>query len=402
MDWIRYAESHGSEGDPIIFGASHYRDHLIRSLNADVPYDQMVREHIAGDLLESPRVNEELGINESQVATAHWRMVFHGFGPTDAMEEKVRFTDDAINVFSKTFLGLTVSCARCHDHKFDAISQADYYAMFGIIGSTRPGRAAIDLPEILNLHREELAGLKPEIRHAIASDWIESLPNVRDRLVTKAHESKRTKQAVSLATLFLELKNVDDFKAAWNQQLIRQLDESSDRHNNSDILRRWRLATRQDHRKWFTYGTGTIDQLSLAGAYSLDHSGDQVVRGIYPAGVYSHLISDKHGAVFTSPEVHLAGQYDLWLRINGGGNAISRYVVQDYPRNGTVYPVTELKDDQDASWRWQKYDLTYWDGDDIHIELATANDSAVLVKNQDRSWFGIREAIIGPQGYTAA
>ena len=62
-----------------------------------------------------------------------------------------------------------------------------------------------------------------------------------------------------------------------------------------------------------------------------------------------------------------------------------------------MYPVTELNDEKDASWRWQKYDLTYWDGDDIHIELATANDSAVLVKNQDRSWFGIREAMLVPQ-----
>ena len=51
MDWIRYAESHGSEGDPKIPGASVYRDYLIRALNADVPYDQLVREHIAGDLL---------------------------------------------------------------------------------------------------------------------------------------------------------------------------------------------------------------------------------------------------------------------------------------------------------------------------------------------------------------
>ena len=103
MDWIRYAESHGSEGDPAIVNAWHYRDYLIRALNADAPYDQLVREHVAGDLMEEPRVNAELGINESAIGPAHWRMVFHGFAPTDALDEKVRFTDDQINVFSKAF-----------------------------------------------------------------------------------------------------------------------------------------------------------------------------------------------------------------------------------------------------------------------------------------------------------
>ncbi len=79
MDWIRYAESHGSEGDPEIDNAWVYRDYLIRAWNADVPYDQLVREHVAGDLLDAPRINEDLGINESVIGPAHWRMVFHGF-----------------------------------------------------------------------------------------------------------------------------------------------------------------------------------------------------------------------------------------------------------------------------------------------------------------------------------
>jgi hypothetical protein len=123
MDWVRYADSQGSEGDPEIVNGWQFRDYLIRALNADVPYDQLVREQISGDLLSKPRVNTTLGINESAIGPAHWRMVFHGFAPTDALEEKVRFTDDEINTFSKAFLGLTVACARCHDHKFDAISQ---------------------------------------------------------------------------------------------------------------------------------------------------------------------------------------------------------------------------------------------------------------------------------------
>ena len=69
MDWFRYAETHGSEGDAPIPGAWRYRDYLIRALNADVPYDQLVREHVAGDLLPQPRINRELEINESASAS---------------------------------------------------------------------------------------------------------------------------------------------------------------------------------------------------------------------------------------------------------------------------------------------------------------------------------------------
>ncbi len=193
MDWTRYADSHGSEGDPAIENGWLYRDYLIRALNADVPYDQMVREHIAGDLLENPRINSDQQINESLIATAHWRMVFHGFSPTDALDEKTRFIDDQINVFSKAFLGLTVSCARCHDHKFDAISQKDYYALAGILGSCRPGRAVIDLPQKIDLHRDRLTELKAQIRGAIAKDWLASKDTMRDRLVTEEPVSKKTK-----------------------------------------------------------------------------------------------------------------------------------------------------------------------------------------------------------------
>ena len=381
MDWIRYAESHGSEGDPAIVGAHYYRDHVIRSLNADVSYEQMVREHIAGDLLSSPRINHELGINESQVATAHWRMVFHGFTPTDAMEEKVRFTDDAIDVFSKAFLGLTVSCARCHNHKFDAISQADYYALFGIIGSSRPGRAAIDTPERLSIHRAELQKLKADIKNAITNDWKDSF-RIKPPDDAKADE---------LSVFIENLKLAGDFPSVLEKE-VRRSNRDEDR---DDVIHGWSVTGAAYGHDWFNYGVGSASSVSPAGSFAIHPSGDQAIRGVYPAGVYSHLISDKHNAVIASQPLHLSDEYDLWLSINGEGSAVSRYVVQDFPRRGTVYPLTELKN---QGWRWQKYDLAYWKGDNIHVELTTANDSAVEVKHQERSWFGIREAIVLPKG----
>ena len=94
MDLFRYTESHGSEGDPDLPEAWRYRDYLIRALNADVPYDQLIREHIAGDLLAEPRHDTDRGLNESLLGTAHYRMIEHGFQPVDPWEDRVKWTDN--------------------------------------------------------------------------------------------------------------------------------------------------------------------------------------------------------------------------------------------------------------------------------------------------------------------
>jgi hypothetical protein len=83
MDLVRYADTHGSEGDPAIPQAWRYRDYLIRAFNTDVPYDRFVREQLAGDLLPDPRVNTAEGLNESALGTGHFRMIEHGYQPVD-------------------------------------------------------------------------------------------------------------------------------------------------------------------------------------------------------------------------------------------------------------------------------------------------------------------------------
>jgi len=407
MDWIRYAESHGSEGDPGIGNAHLYRDYLIRALNADIPVDQLLREHVAGDLLPKPRRNEELGLDESLIGASHWRMVFHGFAPTDALEEKVRFTDDQINVFTKAFLGLTVSCARCHDHKFDAISQADYYALFGILGSTRPGRFAADLPERLTEQREPLADRKADVREALAQDWLEATEDLPERLLdAEGLVSRATQPGDLLDPVFRvqrELAQGAPFAAAWKRRL-QDWARDEEQIEQQDELRKmaavhWEPADPAKYRDWFPQGPGLAGQPAPAGDFALAPDGQGAVEGIYPRGVYSHLLSSKYGARLTSLDVHLDEEYDLWVRVRGGGQASARYVVQNYPRRGTVYRVAELKDEgKQAGWQWKKFDLAYWQGDDIHLELATAKDAPLLTKDRDRSWFGVREAMLLPHG----
>ncbi|QEF98115.1 Planctomycete cytochrome C [Stieleria maiorica] len=133
LDLVRYAESRGHEFDNDAINAYQYRDYIIRALNADVPYDQLVREHIAGDLLADPRTNPDEGFNESILGTGFWFLGEWVHSPVDILKDESDRFDNMIDVMSKTFLGVTVSCARCHDHKFDAISTADYYSLTGFL-----------------------------------------------------------------------------------------------------------------------------------------------------------------------------------------------------------------------------------------------------------------------------
>ena len=136
LDLVRFAQSRGHEFDEDIPSAEPYRDYVVRAFNADVPYDQFLVEHLAGDLMENPRVHPTKGWNESVLGTGFWHLGEWVHSPVDTRKDETDRFDNMVDVFSKTFLGVTVACARCHDHKFDAIAQDDYYAMYGYLKSS--------------------------------------------------------------------------------------------------------------------------------------------------------------------------------------------------------------------------------------------------------------------------
>jgi dienelactone hydrolase len=133
LDVARYAESSGKETSFSYPQAWRYRDYVIDSFNADVPFDRFIREQIAGDLIPA---KDDIQRAELIVATG-----FLALGPKSHIERNKKqfemdLVDEQIDAVSQAFLGLTVACARCHDHKFDPIPQTDYYALAGIFRST--------------------------------------------------------------------------------------------------------------------------------------------------------------------------------------------------------------------------------------------------------------------------
>lgn len=130
LDVARYGESAGSSRDVLMLYAWRYRDYVIDVFNKDVPFDRFVKEQVAGDLLPADTDSQR---NRLTVATG---LLAIGSKSLNGGNLTYDVIDDQIDVVSKSILGLTVSCARCHDHKFDPIPTADYYSLAGIFLST--------------------------------------------------------------------------------------------------------------------------------------------------------------------------------------------------------------------------------------------------------------------------
>jgi cytochrome c553 len=174
LDLVRYADTCGHEFDYPIPHADRYRDYVVRALNADVPYDQFVREHIAGDLLPRPRRHPVAGTDESILGTGFWFLGEAVHAPTDVRGDEADRIDNQIDVFGKTFLAMTIGCARCHDHKFDPIPTQDYYALAGFLQSSRRQLAMLDphdeISQMTAVIADRRAAGDRRLRAAVAND----------------------------------------------------------------------------------------------------------------------------------------------------------------------------------------------------------------------------------------
>ncbi|HAV63301.1 MAG TPA: hypothetical protein DCY13_13165, partial [Verrucomicrobiales bacterium] len=161
LDVVRYADSNGYERDaekPFVW---RYRDYVIRSLNSDKPFNRFVLEQIAGD--ELPDASAETMIATTFLRLGHW-----DDEPADPPTDRFDQLDDIVGTTSLAFLGLTLGCARCHDHKFEPLSTRDYYGMVAVfqpLERPRDGRTELALPVGT---RAELAALEERDRQIAA------------------------------------------------------------------------------------------------------------------------------------------------------------------------------------------------------------------------------------------
>jgi hypothetical protein len=133
LDLVRYAETDGYEFDRVKQDVWRYRDYVIRSLNDDKPYDQFLREQFAGDEFSPPT-------SDSIIATGFFKLGISDSGAPDKVQAAFDGMDDVIATTSQVVLGLTMNCARCHDHKIDPIPTADYYKLLAFFRGIQSGR----------------------------------------------------------------------------------------------------------------------------------------------------------------------------------------------------------------------------------------------------------------------
>jgi len=173
LDVARYADSTGGGRSRLYGNSWRYRDYVIQSFNDDKPYDQFVKEQIAGDLLPASNLEQE---REQLVACGFLMLGPHNYELQDKELLRMEVVDEQITTLGKAFLGMTIGCARCHDHKFDPIPTTDYYALAGIFRSTKSlGTGNVtnwitrqmpvdaEQQEALKKHRQKLAVLNQDI-----------------------------------------------------------------------------------------------------------------------------------------------------------------------------------------------------------------------------------------------
>ncbi len=213
LDVARYAESTGMDEDHGYPYAWRYRDYVVDAFNSDLPYDRFVLEQIAGDLMP-PEAGERVN-SRGIVATGLLALGPKPLAQQDRVQMIYDVVDEQIDVVSKGFLGLTVTCARCHDHKFDPIQQTDYYAMAGIFANTkafrnlgRPGSVSYlhytplepERYEAYQAHRERTWRKRLEMEDALAADLAGRRRELGERMadyLTAAFEAIKQGQSAS-------------------------------------------------------------------------------------------------------------------------------------------------------------------------------------------------------------
>jgi hypothetical protein len=428
LDLVRYAETRGHEFEPLIPNAYQYRDYVIRALNADVRYDQFVTEHIAGDLMPRPRLHPATGGNESILGTGFWFLGEEVHSPVDIRQDEADRMDNRLDVMSKTFLGMTVACARCHDHKFDAISQRDYYALAGFLISSTYRQARFDTMES---HREIAAQLdelrtreRPRIVQAVAKSLEPALQKTAAYLLA-ARDFIEAKDDQAAATIAARHSVNADQLALWAEELRKARTVAEHplhafakvaldvRGNDVAKFAQVLPAARTAWQKQRQDTTGTVPPQSVvvdfakpgpkdwiqdghtfglrpakAGDPIFGTDPEQPVAGFAVRGCASRDAAwnelttkgnehdhgalggwERSGNVIRTPDVTLrAGS--LWYLVRGPGRAyaaVNSHLVIAGPLHGAL--LKEWKGEGDR-WQWVEHKLTSYAGHRLHVQFS--------------------------------
>jgi hypothetical protein len=415
MDLVRYSDTLGNEADMPIPNAWRYRDYLVRAFNADLPYDQLVMEHLAGDLLPQPRLDAARLFNESVIGTGFFWMAEGKRSPVDLRLAQAEAFDNRLDVMCKTFLGLTVACARCHDHKFDAIPTSDYYGLYGYLKSSRYTQAMVNRAT-LDAAAAEMSKLREQVRRAAATELATRATSVAPCLKQVAgHGGKDARLAPDVAARWakaIEAATTPDHPLyPW-----RRLAELGPGAPADAVAARWREVTgalrgkaaadarRKDDVELAAFETGafggwtTEDQAFgprplRAGDFLRGPGANRPIATFVRQGGWAHSgqLSRRLQGTLRSPEFTI-DRRNLHLLVAGKTSrvtvVIDHFVMIQDPLYGSLRRVL----DSDGP-KWVTFDLGMWQGRPAYIELA---DTTTQDLHDMKPPAGC-----GPEGYAA-
>ena len=454
LDLTRYAETRGHEFEPVIPNAWQYRDYVIRALNADVPFDRFLTEQVAGDLI-GPRWRSDGNptgknpaksiegivpgpINESLLGTGFWFLGEEVHSPVDIRKDETDRIDNRLDVLTKTFLGLTVACARCHDHKFDAISQQDYYALAGYAISSSYRQVRI---ETMEQHRQvalRLHELRNEARQKIELALREQTKPVLDRLEHYWLASDQAlEQGVTIADVAGEMppspaaaevierlategKLDPRLLVRWCRDLISAKGDSQHPLHalylpSSKVAAQDSTQANTENQKDASqsvvvdFGDPALNQpiqdgvsfgLSPVSRGTLQWSGpaERPVFSIARVGGWERDLFWKNiklkpgtevdngtvgawqlgGRMVRTPEFTLKTRH-AWYLVRGSVRAyasVNSHLIVVGPLHGSVFREFKHTDDQ---WHWVSHDLSHYPGHRMHVEFSPADDGPCAV-----------------------
>lgn len=318
MDAVRYGESKSFEFDYVMPHAHQYRNYLIRAFNEDLPYDDFVRESFAGDLLEKPRYDASGTLNQSVKGPGFLYLTDGQHGPPDLHDDEARIFSGMIDATSKAFLGVTIACARCHDHKFDAITTGDYYSWYGMLRSSR-----LDITNAIAETKQlvpesKLRECKPAVYDAAMEDAVKDLSLLEEYV-------SATQRIVMHPDLSAKKKLDDELKALIKLEAGKaKLDET--------VLTSWvnYYLMPNEHKKWPQLGPiyHSIAEVQGQKAKKIPRA-HKPIKINYPADLDQWI---ETGLAFR--DVPTKSQHDIIFSVKNNTNVVQTLVDVSNPTAG--------------------------------------------------------------------
>lgn len=406
MDVVRYSDTYGYEWDMPAKGAWRYRDYLVRAFNQDIPFDQLIREQLAGDLLPSPRIDAVEQINESLIGPMFYQMGEKRHGDSsmfDGIHQEM--LDNKIDALSKAFLATTIACARCHDHKLDPIAQREYYALGGMLMSPRWVTNTVDLPNRNAAVREQLKAIKSQLRPRLTAVWRADLEMV-DGAAIDAVAAKLPADKPAFDNpfwLWQSVAKAENVAETWTAAVVKLREEQAARVAKNA----GHFAVIADFRDgipagWSVDGEG-LREITPRGDFVVALEGNAAISQILPGGLFTNALSPRLNGAVRTPFLRTLAAPHMSFEVCGGDFAARRTVIDNAF-------LTELQ--QYVDHRLPRWEFASGSADkqrQVYFEYATKTSNPNFpprvglggaCSNEQiadpRSWFGITK-VVGQQ-----